>query len=275
MPAFFDAIARSPALPNVIQLKLLDGDSATGHATMTALRARGGQMLTLSERARPFLCGESERKRSGSTGKKLRQDWNRLGALGAVDIANDRTPAGVQSAFEIFLQMEAQGWKGAGGTALLSNEEDTAFTRRLIRDLALRRHASVALLRVDGRPIAAQVLLYSGATAYTWKTAFDVEFAKFSPGALLIDKVTDALFAADITEIESCSPAGSFMESLWTGRRMTVDVLVDVGAQKSASFALFALAERGYAWAREKRDWMRGVSWLPSPKRKNLAVTRS
>ncbi len=29
MPAFFEAIAREPALPKVIQLKLLDGDSET------------------------------------------------------------------------------------------------------------------------------------------------------------------------------------------------------------------------------------------------------
>ena len=55
-------------------------------------------------------------------------------------------------------------------------------------------------------------------TAYTWKTAFDAEFAKFSPGALLIDKVTDELFAAGIAQIESCSAEGSFMQHFWTGR---------------------------------------------------------
>ena len=122
--------------------------------------------------------------------------------------------------------------------------------------------------------IAAQVLLYGGTTAYTWKTAFDAEYAKFSPGALLIDRLTDALFADGIREIESCSPPGSFMETLWTGRRMTVDMLADVGAQQSASFSVAALAERGYAWARAARDAARGFS-IPSSKRKKLAVTRS
>src|SRR5205085_7563315 len=108
MPAFFDAIAREPALPKVIQLKLLDGDDATYRATMAALGARNGQMLKLSERARPFLGSESERKRSGSTGKKLRQDWNRLSALGAVELANERTPEHVRAALEVFLTLEAQ-----------------------------------------------------------------------------------------------------------------------------------------------------------------------
>jgi CelD/BcsL family acetyltransferase involved in cellulose biosynthesis len=274
VPAFFDAIAREPALPKVIQLKLLDGDDATCRAIMTALGARNGQMLKLSERARPFLGNESERKRSGSTGKKLRQDWNRLSALGAVEVANERSADEVRAALEVFLMMEAQSWKGANGTALLCDEDDVAFARRFIGDLAEHASASVALLRVDGKAIAAQVLLYSGTVAYTWKTAFDAAFAKFSPGALLIDKMTDALFASGVAQIESCSAESSFMEQLWTGRRATVDLLVDLGARKSAAFMFAAAGEHAHAWAREKRNQLRGMSW-PLPKRKNLAVTRT
>ena len=231
-------------------------------------------MMTLAEEPRAFLGGEADRKRSGSTAKKLRQDWNRLSALGAVDIANDRAAVDVRAAFEMFLDLERRGWKGRSGTALLSHDEDAAFTRSLIGALAGHGRASVALLRVDARAIAAQVLLYGGAMAYTWKTAFDTDYAKFSPGALLIDRLTDALFAGGVREIESCSPPGSFMETLWTGRRMTVDMLADVGAQKSASFAIAAMAERGYAWARAMRDTARGLA-LPLPKRKGFAVTRS
>src|SRR3954454_17673121 len=69
MPAFFDAIAKARNLPNVIELKLLDGESRSFHATMNAIGNR--PLLKLSERARPFLHGEAERKRSGSTAKKL------------------------------------------------------------------------------------------------------------------------------------------------------------------------------------------------------------
>ena len=164
-------------------------------------------------------------------------------------------------------------WKGQNGTALLSDKADATFTRRFIANLSDVGGASVALLRVDGKAIAAQVLLYSGPMAYTWKTAFDAEFGKFSPGALLIDKVTDALFASGTAQIESCSTDGGFMEHLWTGRRTTVDMLVDVGAKKSAGFTLALLGERGYAFAREQRNRLRAVSFLP--KRKGLAVTRS
>jgi CelD/BcsL family acetyltransferase involved in cellulose biosynthesis len=276
MPAFLAAIADDESLPNVIQLKLLDADAPTARPLMAALAARGGAVLQLSERARPYLGGPSERKRSGATAKKLRQDWNRLGALGPVAIANERDADAVRAAFEVFLDLERRSWKGRNGTALLCRRADAAFTRALIAELAARHGASVALLRVDGRPIAAQVLLYGGATAYTWKTAFDAEFAKFSPGVLLIDKVTDELFAAGTAQIESCSADGSFMEQFWTGRRMTVDLLIDVGQRQSVNFTLVARGERGYAWLRRKRDRLRASRWNPwlaLPKRKSVAVT--
>jgi GNAT acetyltransferase-like protein len=272
VPALLAAIANDENLPNVIQLKLLDGDAPTFRPLMAALAARGGTVLKILERARPFLGGPSERKRSGATGKKLRQDWNRLGALGAVEIVNARDADGARAAFEVFLDLELRSWKGASGTALLCRHADAAFARALIAALAGARAASVALLRLDGRPIAAQVLLYGGSTAYTWKTAFDAEFAKFSPGALLIDHATDALFAGGIAQVESCSADASFMAQFWTGRRMTVDLLLDVGARKSVNFALVARGERGYAWLRRKRDRLRASRWLAPPRRKSVAA---
>lgn len=86
--------------------------------------------------------------------------------------------------------------------------------------------------------------------------------------------MTDALFASGIAQMESCSSDGGFMEHLWTGRRSTVDMLVDLGAEKSFGFTLAVWGEHLHAFAREQRDRPRATSWLPVPKRKNLAATR-
>ena len=272
--AFFDAIEREHSLPKVIRLRYLDGSADTYPAITSALAARGAQALTLSERERPYVTRDFGLKKSGSTRKKLRQDWNRLSALGAVDIVNDRAPAAVQNAFETYLAMEAASWKGSRGTALLCDEEDATFTRRLIADLAAGGNASVALLKVDGRAIAAQVLLYCGTMAYTWKTAFDAEFAKFSPGALLVDKMTEQLFAEGVEAIESCSPEGGFMNQIWDGRRMSVDMLADVGVGKSLGFRAVVASERGYAQLRGLRNRLRDATGSILPKRRGLATPR-
>jgi CelD/BcsL family acetyltransferase involved in cellulose biosynthesis len=273
--AFFDAIEREHSLPKVIRLRYLDGSAESYSAIMDALAARGAQSLKLSERERPYVTKDFGLKKSGSTRKKLRQDWNRLSALGTVDIVNDRTPAAVANSFESYLAMEAASWKGSRGTALLCDAEDAAFTRRLIADLAAGGNASVALLRVNGQAVAAQVLLYCGTTAYTWKTAFDAEFSKFSPGALLVDKVTEQLFAdGGVEAFESCSPEGGFMNQIWDGRRKTIDLLADVGAKKSLGFRAVMASERGYAQLRELRNRLRERSWSILPNRRGVATPR-
>ena len=274
IPAFLSAIRESPSLPKVINLKSLDAEAPSFAMLVNALAVQGGAQLRLSESTRPFATREFGVKRSGSTRKKLRQDWNRLSATGAVDVVNNRTPD-MQEAFETFLTLEAGSWKGARGTALLCDAADAAFARQLVIALAERGNASVALLRVDGRAIAAQVLMYCGATAYTWKTAFSPDYAKYSPGALLIDKITEELFAtAGIEAINSCSSEGSFMAQLWSGRRKMADLLIDVGAGKSLAFSLEAARQWGYDQLRWLRDRIRTWSLPAAPKKVSLAAPR-
>ena len=271
IPAFLSAIRASSLLPNVINLKSLDAEATSFDMLVNALTEQGRTQLRLSESTRPFATPELGVKRSGSTRKKLRQDWNRLSATGLVDIVNNKA-ADTGEAFETFLKLEASGWKGARGTALLCDAADATFARQMVAALAERGSASVALLRVDGRPIAAQVLMYCGATAYTWKTAFSPDYAKYSPGALLIDKITDELFSVGrITAIDSCSYEGSFMTQLWAGHRKMADLLVDVGPGKSLAFSLEAARQRGYGYLRWLRDWIRAWSMPAAPKSKKVS----
>ena len=258
MPAFFAAIENSPKLPNVVSLKSFDAETPSHASMLKVLAQRGIAPLMLSETTRPFATREFGVKRSGSTRKKLRQDWNRLSTLGAVDVLNDRNAAGVEQAFEIFLAMEKASWKGEQGTALLSDTHDAAFVRSLLHNLAARGDASVALLRVDGKAIAAQVLMYCGTTAYTWKTAYNASSGKYSPGTLLVDRIAEQLLAGpDIQAINSCADENSFMGQLWTGRRNMVDMLFDIGPGKSLGYRIEAGRLLAYERMRAVRNRLR------------------
>ncbi|HEY8336118.1 MAG TPA: GNAT family N-acetyltransferase [Tardiphaga sp.] len=269
MPAFLAAVADSK-LPNVISLRQFDTECPSYGPMIAALAARGQRPLQLEASQRPIVTREFGVKKSGSTRKKLRQDWNRLSAIGFVEVVNDRPAGQVREAFESFLTLEAAGWKGARGTAVLSNPDDAIFVRRLIGVLADRGNASVALLRVDQRVIAAQVLLYCGATAYTWKIAYDRDYARYSPGALLVDKVTEGLFAipAGIESINSCSDGTGFMAQLWAGRRSMADLLINVAPRYSAAFVLEGVRLRAYYRLRVLRNRLRARNWLSRPQRK-------
>jgi len=143
--------------------------------------------------------------------------------------------------------------------------EQGAGQRKLVGvwALQLRRVAPV---------VAAQVLMYCGATAYTWKTAFSAKYGKYSPGALLIDRITDELFAGpDTLAINSCAAEGSFMAYLWAGRRTMVDMLVDIGPGKSLVYRMEAGRQLGYRRLRSLRDWLRNRPSAPPPKKLGMA----
>jgi len=262
VPAFFAELQRHPALPKVVRLRYLDGESVASRAILRSL-SRSVQMQTLAERARPYFSNDRSPRRRKSTHKSLRNHGNRLSRLGRVEVVNDREGDAVHAAFETFLAMEMASWKGARGTALLCKSADAAFARQLIATLASDRNASVALLRVDGRAIAAQVMLYCGTTAYTWKIAFDAAYRKYSPGALLVDQLTAALFSNGVDAIESCSPEGGFMEQLMPGRRATIDVLANVGRRRSLAFSSAAIREAAYTELKSLRNRLGSVTWTP------------
>jgi len=264
MPAMLAAIQNDPDLPKVLHLHSFEQETSCYAALQRELTRQGGAQRMLDETNRPYATREEGIKKSGSTRKKLRQDWNRLTALGAVDVINDRSPSRVAEAFEIFLKLEQASWKGARGTALLCDDADAAFVRELTAKLSAEGRASVALLRVEGKAIAAQVLMYSGCTAYTWKTAFDADYARYSPGMLLVDKVTELLFADPAIEsIDSCSYEDGFMAKLWTARRRMVEMLIHVGPGTSAAFALEQARLLGYQEAKKIRNQWRARRAAP------------
>jgi CelD/BcsL family acetyltransferase involved in cellulose biosynthesis len=269
MPAMLAAVQHDSELPKVLHLHSFEQEAPCFAALQRELTRQGGAQRILDETNRPYATRDEGVKKSGSTRKKLRQDWNRLSALGAVDVVNDRTPVRVREAFEAFLKLEQASWKGARGTALLCDDADASFVRELVAKLSAEGRASVALLRVDGKAIATQVVMYSGRTAYTWKTAFDAEYARYSPGMLLVDKVTDQLFADPAIEsIDSCSYEDGFMAKLWTARRKMVEMLVHVGPGTSAAFALEQARLLGYHEAKRIRNQWRARRAATPPQAK-------
>lgn len=252
VPAFLAAIAANRTLPDTLVLKDLDAEGREFSALQIAAAAHPRVELRTDQR--PIATRVAGIKRTGSTRRKLKQDWNRLAGEGALAVANISDPQAIAPAFEAFLAMEANGWKGGKGTALLSLTGHADFGRRLVAGLAAAGNASVALLTLDGRPVAAQVLLYCGKTAYTWKTSYDPAFARYSPGTLLVDRIaTDLLDSGTAEVIDSCSLGEGFMAQLWTARKPMVDLVICARPARTLSFRVVS----GYLRLREELKRLR------------------
>lgn len=160
--------------------------------------------------------------------KELRRQHNRLGDSGEVTYRVASTPDEVIPALEIFLKLEASGWKGKRGTALLQNEGHLAFIRRAVRDMAARGNGQVISLHAGDTPVAAAVVLRHLDRAIYFKLGVDERFAKYSPGVQMTLDLTRQMCAdPTIASVDSTADANhSMIDPIWRGRLSVGDILI-------------------------------------------------
>lgn len=160
--------------------------------------------------------------------KELRRQRNRLAEHGDVTFHIARTPAEIAATIDTFLTLEASGWKGKRGTALMQDAGDSAFIHSATRALAEHGQCEIVTLRAGNTPVASGVLLRHLDRAFYFKLGVDERFAKLSPGVQLTLDVTRHLCADPvITCADSTANAGHPMiDPIWRGRLAIGDVLI-------------------------------------------------
>ena len=160
--------------------------------------------------------------------KELRRQRNRLGEHGAVRFDVARTPEAVASATEIFLTLEASGWKAERGTALLQDEGDACFIRRATRELASSGQCEIVTLYAGQTPAAAAIVLRHQDRAFYFKLGIDERFARFSPGVQLTLDLTRHLCADAVlaTADSTASADHPMINPIWRGRLKIGDVVI-------------------------------------------------
>jgi CelD/BcsL family acetyltransferase involved in cellulose biosynthesis len=160
--------------------------------------------------------------------KELRRQRHRLAEHGAVGFEVARTPEQVATALETFLRLEASGWKGKRGTALMQDDGDAGFIRRGAVSLAENGQCEIVTLRAGATPVAAGIVLRHQNRAFYFKLGIDENFAKYSPGVQLTLDLTRHLCAdpAIATADSTASADHPMINPIWRGRFAIGDVLI-------------------------------------------------
>ncbi|MBP2550147.1 hypothetical protein J2858_003083 [Neorhizobium galegae] len=165
--------------------------------------------------------------------RDMRRQWRRLSATGSLTHEVARQPADIRRGTEEFLALEASGWKGRKRSALINDRYHAAFAREAIGNLAEVDAVRIHTLNLNGRAIASLVVFLMAGDAYTWKTAYDEAYAGFSPGKLLMMKLTEwHLDDANITRSDSCAASDHPIMSRFWREREAMGTLV-IGLQES------------------------------------------
>lgn len=182
--------------------------------------------------------------------KELRRQKNRLGELGELGFARHHGSSALGGAsldkwIEEFLALERNGWKGDTGSALDCAADSRTLFREVLQGAAAAGKLELLDLRLDGKPLAMLVNLVCPPGSFSFKTAFDEEYSRFSPGVLLQIENLALLERDGVDWCDSCAAEGHPMiDSLWTGRRAIGRYSVAIGGKaRRALFALLLHAE--------------------------------
>ncbi|GHB28449.1 hypothetical protein GCM10007094_16220 [Pseudovibrio japonicus] len=202
-----------------------------------ALKTNGWLQRVSGQEDRAFQMPGTEGQANFKALKK-RSSWKgafknqrRLEKQGTLTFSMLENPSDIQTALGDFLRLEADGWKGEQGTALLSREPDAAFTREMVSKQAQAGNIRIGQLRLDGKLIATNLLLREKGRIFGWKTTFNESLAKFSPGQLLIYYTTQTLLEdPEFSGADSLSsPDNQMANKAWTARFAYTTLLIGKG----------------------------------------------
>lgn len=227
-------------------------DGAAMQAFTTALAADGLRPHVLQSYQRACLdaTGDGEDVLRDAVGakklKELRRLGHRLAEHGAVSFEVASRPHEVASALETFLALEASGWKGQRGTALIQHDGDAAFIRRATMALADDGQCEIITLRAGDTPVASGIVLRHQDRAFFFKLGIDERFAKYSPGVQLTLALTRHLCAdpAIASADSTAGPDHPMINPIWRGRFTVGDVLLPLSRSPVVSLIHGALVAR-------------------------------
>jgi CelD/BcsL family acetyltransferase involved in cellulose biosynthesis len=139
---------------------------------------------------------------------------------------------------EDYIRAEASGWKGRKAVALAFQDKSREFFSRVMREGARRSRVLIVQIKAGDSFVASSaVLLSRGGGAFFYKTAYDEQFARFSPGQLLdmqlIRKIHER---ADIAWVDSCV-APSFLHYLrWVDEKTLANITIAMNLRGNLAF---------------------------------------
>lgn len=185
--------------------------------------------------------------------KELRRQSRRLSDLGEVTFRVSIAPGEAAQAAKRFLELEARGWKGRAGTAMVDHADQRAFLEALVAARAEKGEAQIYELLVGEEVAASGVVLVSGRQAWFYKVAYDEAYARLSPGVQLAIELTRRLVEENrLEQVDSTAIAGHPMiDRVWRDRLALSDLLVSLDPAGAGAVERTAGAERLRRRARE------------------------
>ena len=250
LAALLGALARRDG---AVVLRHLPLDGAFAAALERVAAAAGHRLEVVESHARARLRGGPDGASflRDHVRQKRRKEWRRLWRR-LTEIAPIRTSVArgddARAAFADFLELETSGWKGRRHTALAQDTAVAEFAARVVDGLAECDGVVVDRIDRDDRPLAMLISFGVAGHWVSWKTAYDEDFAGFSPGVQVVLRATTRfLDDGGLVDVDSLAIEDHpLIDHVWSDRRRIGTVVVGFAAPPHVRLAVrFAVAEFG------------------------------
>jgi CelD/BcsL family acetyltransferase involved in cellulose biosynthesis len=168
----------------------------------------------------PLGGAPRERKTSSKFVANLRRRMRRLEERGAVSYRRvDGGAEDVDRFLACFLALEAAGWKGRAGTAILCRPEIEAFFRGLTRDLRGAGKLRISELALDDEPAAMALSVLHRERLFTLRVAYDERHRRLGPGFVLLMAMIERCFELGLRAYEFCGTEEEYERRYATAER--------------------------------------------------------
>lgn len=159
------------------------------------------------------------KKRWGAPLERFRR---KMGRDHEAELSIVEPPADLERELADGFAVEASGWKGEAGTAIVSTPETEAFYRGIATAFAARDELRLSRIVLDGETAAFDFTLLHRGRLYLLKTGFDERFRKLAPGLVMRLSIIERCFEDGIEAHELLGEESEWKAKFATGKRTHV-----------------------------------------------------
>jgi len=130
-----------------------------------------------------------------------------------------QSPINLEEELDRGFEVEASGWKGRAGTAILSSPSTAAFYRSIARDYHAASELRLSSLSLDGRLVAFDLSLLYANRLWLLKTGFDEDYRRLAPGLVLRLAIIERCFELGLAGHELLGDASEWKRKFANGER--------------------------------------------------------
>lgn len=201
------AAAVFAAGPRRVELSFMPAESGALEAVEAEARSAGYGVVRRILMRSPYVLLDGtwedyESRLSRNHRGDVRRRRRRLEEDGNLVITQEDGSEGFEELLAEGFRVEAAGWKGMHGTAIVSEPSTRKFYTSVARWAREEGWLRLAFLRLDGRPLAFHLDLEANGVLYHLKGGYDPAFEQYSPSKVLHHELLARAFAAGLERYE-------------------------------------------------------------------------